>query len=360
MADSMCGPSNGAKNLLAHTDQDRSRHQDRLVQNPQAGPSTFRTINNNQASANASFEAFQAAPGLNVAAPAFAPSADFHMAVTQPMGPRAAPQYHGYHGPITGPMIAATRLESPATGGIGIHGQAQSWVSQFNSMQLNTPSQPAAPITAPANPLMQGMQLPTLTSGYRPMVPPMSQAWLDSVTTTSVTEPQQTAALPQESAEVRSAFDDLFGQYDAANEQQYAAQTVEFEAAEAAWMAEHGPTAEATRAAADLAAIQEMEAIAEEQDARKRQMDDDLARAAGDILFAVEGNASPRFKNSNFLNLMRRIALREVVVDEKSFVNARTGDEITIVMDEGPSDTVWHGEAVDAVEHQDTTIRHNH
>ncbi|KAK4224118.1 hypothetical protein QBC38DRAFT_515622 [Podospora fimiseda] len=214
----------------------------------------------------------------------------------------------------------------------------------------------------------------------------MSQDWLDSATT--IIELQQTAALPQESAEVRLAFDDLFGQYDAANQQhrhvrlhhqaspdQLLGQRIP--RAGSAGMAEHGPTAEATRDAADLAAMQEMEAIAEEEDAarsqlivwlpstvtgrpfdlgvrflmahtsteaiageqevRKGQMDDDLARATGDILFVVEGNASPRFKNSNFLNLMRRIGLREVVVDEKSFVNARTGDEITIVLDEGTS-----------------------
>lgn len=31
MADSLCGPSNGAKNLLGHADRDRSLQQDRLV-----------------------------------------------------------------------------------------------------------------------------------------------------------------------------------------------------------------------------------------------------------------------------------------------------------------------------------------
>jgi hypothetical protein len=38
MADSMCGPSNGAKNLLSHVDRDRTHHQDRFVNAPQAGP----------------------------------------------------------------------------------------------------------------------------------------------------------------------------------------------------------------------------------------------------------------------------------------------------------------------------------
>jgi len=37
MADSMCGPSNGAKNLLAHVDRDRTHHQDRLANAPQTG-----------------------------------------------------------------------------------------------------------------------------------------------------------------------------------------------------------------------------------------------------------------------------------------------------------------------------------
>ena len=37
MADNMCGPSNGAKNLLAHVDRDRAHHQDRLVNAPQSG-----------------------------------------------------------------------------------------------------------------------------------------------------------------------------------------------------------------------------------------------------------------------------------------------------------------------------------
>ncbi|KAK4166356.1 putative PEX20 peroxisomal biogenesis factor 20 [Cladorrhinum sp. PSN259] len=355
MADSMCGPSNGAKNLLAHTDRDRSHHQDRLVQGSQAGPGgSFRSANHAQSSAaNADFQHFQggANPGLN--APLEAP---YHMAVTQQMGPRAAP-FLGFHvPPITGSSIAAARLDSPATGGMGVHQpqhQAQSWLTQFNSMQLNAvPAVNNAPVSAGPVPLMHNMQ-PALTSGYQPMVPSMSETWYSAAPSTAsfglTSAVQTTAAAAQETAEVRSTFDDLFGQYDAANQAEFAKQTADFEAEEAKWMDEHGPAADAAREA-DAAAVQEMERIAQEQEDQKRKMDDDLARAAGDILFAVEGNASAKFQQSNFLNLMRRIARREVVVDEKSFVNAQTGDEVSIVMDEGPKDTVWHGEAVDAIE----------
>ncbi|KAK3984609.1 putative PEX20 peroxisomal biogenesis factor 20 [Cladorrhinum sp. PSN332] len=351
MADSMCGPSNGAKNLLAHTDRDRSHHQDRLVQAPQPGPSSFRSVHHSQPNANSAFEAFQGGghPALH------APIEPLHMSVTQPMGPRVAAPYHGFHGPVTGPAIAAARLDSPATGNMGIHqgqNQNQNWVSEFSSMHINNTPTHSVPVVASHAPAMQGMHQPTLTMGYRPMAPPMSQAWIDSAPTIAAPIAQHSAVVPAETAETKSAFDDLFGQYDAANQQEHAHQTADFEAEQAKWMDEHGPSADAARAA-NQAAIQEMEAIAEQQDAQKRKMDDDLARAAGDILYAVEGNASTKFQQSNFLNLMRRIANREVVVEEKSFVNAVTGDEITIVMDEGPKDTVWHGEAVDAIEQEE-------
>jgi hypothetical protein len=38
MAESLCGPSNGAKNLLSHADRDRSLQQDRLVGGANGGP----------------------------------------------------------------------------------------------------------------------------------------------------------------------------------------------------------------------------------------------------------------------------------------------------------------------------------
>lgn len=38
MADSLCGPSNGAKNLLSHVDRDRSLQQDRMVGGANGGP----------------------------------------------------------------------------------------------------------------------------------------------------------------------------------------------------------------------------------------------------------------------------------------------------------------------------------
>lgn len=37
MADNMCGPSNGAKNLLSHADRDRSLYQDRVIGAPNGG-----------------------------------------------------------------------------------------------------------------------------------------------------------------------------------------------------------------------------------------------------------------------------------------------------------------------------------
>ncbi|KAK3988248.1 hypothetical protein QBC44DRAFT_309628 [Cladorrhinum sp. PSN332] len=71
------------------------------------------------------------------------------------------------------------------------------------------------PATFSAAAGMQGMHQPTLTMGYRPMMPPMYQAWADSAPVIAAPTAQHSAAILVESAETKTAFDDLFGQYDA-------------------------------------------------------------------------------------------------------------------------------------------------
>lgn len=246
-----------------------------------------------------------------------------------PMAAGPAPLHH--HVALGHPSIAAARLDSPATGGMG---HAPDWVSEFNAMQLNGASNMTSSTPALA-PGIQGMHPPPLSMGWRPFVSPMSQAFLQHPTSiaapisaaASSTTTAQPVPLVAESAEVKSAFDDLFGQYDAANEAEYARQTADFEAEEAKWMMEHGPSTEAI--------TQEATDIADEQDLAKKRMDHDLARAAGDILSAVSGYKNEKFQKSSFLQLMQRIADHEVVVDEKSFVDAETGGEVQIqVLDE--------------------------
>ncbi|KAK0742323.1 hypothetical protein B0T21DRAFT_283113 [Apiosordaria backusii] len=337
MADSMCGPSNGAKNLLAHTDRDRTLHQDRLVNAPQTGPGAMAFEGFQQGGpVNAGFEHGPLLPDMNPAALHRPP-----MAMSPaPMAARMAAEHH-----------AAMRLESPATGGVG----NQAWVNEFAGMKLGngTPVQ-AAPIPSLAmnHPVVQQpMLLPTTgVSSFAPfgvqtgmpfqtyqpnLAAPIAHNQL----------PGQEVAAQVESAEVKDAFADLFDQYEQQADQltEHQRQEQEFEQEQAKWMAEHGPQVLPPTAEEMVAINSEMERIADEQEqeehARRRE-NADLARAAEDILRAVSGNNSDKFKHSNFLELMRRIAAAEIVVNEENFIDADTGEKIETgdLVAEAPSD----------------------
>ncbi|KAK0672008.1 putative PEX20 peroxisomal biogenesis factor 20 [Cercophora samala] len=341
MADSMCGPSNGAKNLLAHTDRDRTLHQDRFVNAPQAGPgASFRSQNAGPSNAaqmafegfqqggpvNAGFEHAPLIPDMNLAALHRPP-----MAMSPaPMAARMAAEHH-----------AAMRLESPATGGVG----NQAWINEFASMKIaNGNSIQAGQITgmAMSHPGVPAVQQPMLLPStgltsfapyqtsmpfqtYQPALSaPMAHNQLPGQEATAT-------AVQVESAEVKDAFADLFDQYEQQADQltDYQRQEQEFEQEQAKWMAEHGPQV-LPPTDTEMAAINsEMERIADEQEEHARRRENaDLARAAEDILRAVSGNNSDKFKHSNFLELMRRIAASEIVVNEENFIDADTGEKI--------------------------------
>jgi hypothetical protein len=86
--------------------------------------------------------------------------------------------------------------------------------------------------------------------------------------------------------------------------------------------------ADAARVAGD-AALQlqeEQEAVITENN--KIKTEQELVRAATDILTSVSDNTSTKFKQSTFLELMRRIRDHEVTVVNNSLVDVETGVEI--------------------------------
>ncbi|KXX74973.1 hypothetical protein MMYC01_208344 [Madurella mycetomatis] len=349
MADSMCGPSNGAKNLLAHADRDRTLHQDRLANAPQIGPgSAFRSQAPNSNAAEMAFGGFQQGAPIDQA---FGPQLDMNA-----IGPMVhhAPAAGSYGRPIAGvpttmgniigPSDPAARLSSPTPGGAS----HQEWVSQFAGMQLAAdaagPSVAAPGQVHPAA-VAPGMNLqhPGLTPFAVPMhgaAPPALSFGFQNPGMNTVAQQKPHAEPSLESAVDTEAFNRAFGEYDDANfeneladwnEKQKLANT-EFVEEQDKWMAEHGPRAQ-TGAAVQSPSAEEMEVIdrnleelAKEQE--KRRSDEDLARAAVDIVNSVSGNTSEKFKNSRFFELMRRIGNREVVVEGDNFVNASTGETV--------------------------------
>lgn len=147
---------------------------------------------------------------------------------------------------------------------------------------------------------------------------------------TSVLSNPQLTAIPAQPQMDVEAFNRAFGDYDGmlfeqevvawkSKEETQATADKEFEEAQAEWMAQHGPTAEAQAAPPTT---QQEEAQAQ----KKRFEDEQLARAAVDIVNSVSDNATEKFQKSQFFELMRRIANKEVVVDGENFIDAETGE----------------------------------
>jgi hypothetical protein len=64
-----------------------------------------------------------------------------------------------------------------------------------------------------------------------------------------------------------------------------------------------------------------------EADARRaKQEEAELVKSALRILDSVADNETDKFKNSSFLDLMRRIANKEIVVRGEDLVDAETGE----------------------------------
>ncbi|KAK3316300.1 hypothetical protein B0H66DRAFT_592512 [Apodospora peruviana] len=362
MADNMCGPSNGAKSLVAHADRDRALHQDRFNSNaPASGSASFRSQATFGNGADNSFANFQQANTLNEfalspMAPTFvpAPNREFFPVADNRFAPVANHGFAHNHTPqpmFPPPGLSATQPTNAARSG---------WVEDFAKMNVGNH---AAPRTE--SPIATGNWGQPAIQGHVPFTP-MSH-YMTPMTAMHNSAPLAFARASQ--AEVSTAepvmdveaFNRAFGDYDEMLfekelsdwKQDQVSTDNEFKEAQAEWMKEHGPTADSRqqemgtvanngeKLAEDLEHGQQMGAPsvfptivpqAESQadiNERKRREDEELAKAAHQIVTSVSDNLTEKFKNSNFLELMRRIGNKEVVVEGDSLVDAETGQNIT-------------------------------
>lgn len=98
--------------------------------------------------------------------------------------------------------------------------------------------------------------------------------------------------------------------------------------------------ADTARVAGDLSPQPREEQEAAREDDSKLKTEQELVRAATDILASVSDNTSTKFQQSTFLELMRRIRDHEVTVVDNSLVDVETGAEIATKAsaDEGTSE----------------------
>jgi hypothetical protein len=229
----------------------------------------------------------------------------------------------------------------PAPGALANHGH--DWVNQFSSMQVSGSN---AQMTSPAVPRLQnplfsagdvnnapqlGFAAASYTSSFTGMQPGFYSHGASPMVAPSVYGSQQQAMPAQpESTLDMEAFNAAFGEYDDA----------EFNQELASWAAKDESETLAEEAAqngavegiaSDLAVDQEVvnqPTTEQEETARRRQQDKELADAANHILLSVSENDSEKFKKSNFFELMRRIGNHEVVATGENLVDAATGEAV--------------------------------
>ena len=279
------------------------------------------------------------AHSTNIGAPHMA-LGNSNMAVQN--GFHSPPLAHAVGGPVHMPM-APGAMAGPGAAHSAAGNAHHQWVDQFSSMQLGGnqagPGQGMSMNTAPArlNHFAAGIQHFPMATSYG-----MAQTNHPAGLQTANAEPTFDV----------EAFDRAFEAYDQDTKfddelADWKRQQEEFESAQDQWMAEHGPAQAPT--AAEMKVIDaNLEELADELDERraagdpyvqptvgpeadalrKKRADEDLARAATDILASVASNTSEKFQNSKFLELMRRIGNHEVVVDGTELVDAETGETV--------------------------------
>lgn len=331
MADALCGPSNPLQQLKQQTQFDRTLQQDRLASRHQPGQG-FRSRDPNVGLLDPEFEAFQAGhpiPDLpqfqqrrpDFAAPSQGPSwaGDFQrMHISHPPPPSfhqspvvqskpATPNWaQGFQEHI-GQNAPRTQLSSHSP-------QAFQHMARYgmNSFQSNF-SQPA-------------FALETISKGKAPMVEQFDeaaferafdQASLDMVpeTATATEEMERTAyETGASTGNVDLDYDTLMesinGQATSATNQTRLQPEIDAQALEdAVRMNPFEPLGD------DLVMEQVSNAEQQEQLDPKPNDDDALAATARELLEKVQHNQSDKFKNSQFLNLMRKLRDREMKVE---------------------------------------------
>lgn len=376
MADNMCGPSGGAKSLVAHAERDRTLHQDRLANGPNVGAGApFRSQMQHSGAADMAFESFQQGGPMDPVH-SISPVTKFNSQSPMNMAGFATGAY-GNH--LSGaPAVFGAGPAGHFKAFPAPDGAPQEWLDQFANMHVvdtahNGPAmtnQPVAmmmPGLVDHNQLAVGLQQNLMMArpyGAPPMFGSPVSAFPHGFQTADVHGTAKVAEASFVGGESNidvEAFNRAFGEYDEAEfereltnwKEEQAIADREFIEAQDEWMAEHGPKAE-TRTVqpptleemavidADLEilaqeleenqAVQDAGVVSEEtpmaEDLRRHRDDDDLARAAVDILNSVAGNESEKFKNSNFFQLMRRIGNKEIVVEGPNLIDAVTGETI--------------------------------
>ncbi|KAL2819928.1 hypothetical protein BDW59DRAFT_119203 [Aspergillus cavernicola] len=306
MGDALCGPSNALQNFQKHTSVDRTLQQDRLIsrQSPSQG---FRSQNHNEGVLDPEFTAFES--NNLVGAP--------------------IPDIHGGHFIAPAPHMP---MSHPA--------EAPNWASDFQNLHISGPAQPVHHHPGPSvaasqsswhNEFLRQHQQPTPVQQDQPFNTRFQSSFGHSHTMHAT--PMGTFAPAQETTANQSLAVEAFDEsaFEAAFEQAKADMT------------SHLDTSVAEAQASDLGLELDDKDLSEETTTPQIATEtirigsdtipqvnkddpltavndaDELARTAGQLLNSVSHETNQKFRESNFLALMRRIRDREVQVEGDKF-----------------------------------------
>jgi hypothetical protein len=335
MADAMCGPSNALQQFKQQTNVDRTLQQDRLTSrhHPAQG---FRSQNQNTGHLDADFEAFQAgfdAPVLEHHSPqsfqaprGFAPqnqapawAADFQN--LQISTPPVHQQQHFQQGPSSSQWAqgfrehiaqSAPRAQSSAQSPLAFQQRARYGLTGFQS---SFAQQNYAPVVQ--------------SKGKEPM---MAEQFDEAAFDRAFDLAREDMMADVEDTAQQEATDQRAAEVEAIVEQEATSMLKEIEATTnlhdyLSNQSSHPPDIEHEPVEEMIEQDEQIQQQPEEQQAPYND-DDQLAATAQELLEKVEHNQSDKFKNSQFLGLMRRLRDREVRVEGDKMVETVSPTQI--------------------------------
>lgn len=333
MAEAACGPSNALSTFKQHTSVDRSLQQDRLHRRHVNSPQNFRSANPNTAHLDADFDAFQSgfappildnplhhqlqhatpsqqAPSwatdfqhLNISSPS-APTSDWAQGFQQHIAP--TPDWaQGFQQHIA---QSAPRAQTTVQSPLAFQQQARYGLSGFQSSFTPQQSHFGAGLQSKGKQPVQAEQYDEAAF----------ERAFDMAREDMMADVEQEQPMMQEDKDLEAMIErvEAATQQEATNMLNDVAQEAE---QERDWRLEdtiHGSDVEFR----PFDHVQE-DVLQEDQQQRPTQDDDALAATAQELLEKVSHDQSDKFKNSQFLSLMRKLADREVRVEGDKMVD---------------------------------------
>jgi hypothetical protein len=213
-------------------------------------------------------------------------------------------------------------------------------VNSYHPMLDHDPLSYAQPHQAPYVP----MQQPFLTNSGFSAYGPISTNTIASAQGKGTQSTATNGPVLERDVAIDEAFNVAFQEFD----------ENDFQSELDDWMAQNGPHAEALRNGTTMSAsmTSDLNQLANDTDARraagatelqpqhsggpspeqeardKQQEQDELARAALEIINSVSSNTSEKFRNSSFFDLMRKIRDRQVIVEGDNLVDSQAGETV--------------------------------